>query len=89
MRKYEAHDGVQLLGGIFGATKGRMLVRLLAHLRIAIGEAESIEIERPDVEPGRAQRVPPRAAAETVRDGQRGWKGGSMDIEDGATMLPL
>jgi len=40
------------------------------HLGIAIGMAEALKIETPNIKTGRAQRIAPRKAIEPVGDGE-------------------
>jgi hypothetical protein len=53
------------------------------HLGIAIGMAEALKIETPNIKTGRAQRIAPRKAIEPVGDGEARWKGGAVYIEHG------
>jgi hypothetical protein len=80
----EAHGGLELLRGILGDTKRRIVRRRLAHLTVAAGMAEAIEVQTPDVEAGVIQRIAPGLAVEAMRDRQRGGKRRAMHIEHGA-----
>jgi hypothetical protein len=57
--KNEPDRGLQLLRGILGNTQRRIVRRWPAHLRSAIGMAEAVKIDAPNVEAGGAQRVAP------------------------------
>jgi len=57
------------------------------HLRIAIGMSEAVEVETPDVEAGIVERVTPRSAVKTVRDGERRGECRAVDIKHGPARL--
>jgi hypothetical protein len=64
----EARGGGDLPARILGAAKRGMGVRRLRHFRIAIGFAEAMEIEAPDMESGLAQFIAPGSSVEAMRD---------------------
>src|SRR5262249_20148718 len=64
-----------------GAAKRRMALRRLRHLGIGVRGPEAVEVEAPSVEPGRDQRVAPRATVESVRDRQRRREGAAVHVE--------
>src|SRR5690348_905496 len=78
----ETNGLLELPAGIFGTTKRRCPFRRPLHLGMGIGKpSEAVKVERPDVEPGRAQLVAPRPPVKSVRDRQTGGKRAAMYIE--------
>ena len=66
----EAHRRLELDAGVLGTAEGGVRVGHFFHLGIAIGMAEALKIETPNIKTGRAQRIAPRKAIEPVGDGE-------------------
>ncbi|HEY2592691.1 MAG TPA: hypothetical protein VGK33_02195, partial [Chloroflexota bacterium] len=81
MAQNEAHRRQQLRRGVARRAERRGLVGRLALFRVAVRLAEAVEIERPDVEPGLAERIAPRAPAEPERHRQGGRKRRAVHVE--------
>src|SRR5215470_395550 len=58
-----------------------MVGRRLLHFRIAVGMAETVEVEAPHVEAGVIQRVTPGPSIEAVRDRQCRRKGRAVYVK--------
>src|SRR5262249_51382312 len=77
----EAHRPLELGAGVLGTAEGGVRVGHFFHLGIAIGMAEALKIEAPNIKTGCAQRIAPRNAIEPVSDGEARWKGRAVYIE--------
>src|SRR5438874_13679819 len=78
----EANGPLQLSAGVRGAAEGRCFLCRPLHLGIGIAKpAEAVKVERPDVEPGRAQLVAPGPPVKSTRDRQNRGKSAALYIK--------
>src|SRR5262249_28160283 len=82
----EAHRRGDWIRGLRSTAERRILRRRLIHLGIAIGRAEAVAVECPDIEARSAQHVAPRLAVEPMRDRQRRWKRAAVYVEHDAIL---
>ena len=82
----EAHHRGDLLRGLGGAAERRILHRRLAHLGIAVGCAEAVAVECPDIEARGTQHVAPRLPIEPMRDRKRRRKRSAVHVEHDAIL---
>jgi hypothetical protein len=78
----ETRRRLDLSRGIVNTAKRRLPLGWLIHLTIAIGIAESVKIESPNIKSRVVQCIPPGKAVESMRYRKRRWKGGAVHVQN-------
>src|SRR4029079_7085732 len=81
MTKNEADCRIDLprrVGGVAERTRAR---HITVHCRIALGMAEALEVQAPDIEARAVQRVAPGSTVEAMGNRECRRKRGAMDVE--------
>jgi L-ectoine synthase len=79
----EARRAFELLARRRCTAQRRIAFSGLGHFEIAVGLAEALEVEAPDIEGGADELVAPRPAVEAMRDRECRGKGAAVDVEHG------
>ena len=78
----EAHGTLDLVAGILCTPQRRVALWRFGHGGVAIGAALPMEVEAPNVESRGTQFVAPGTTIKPMRYGERGRKGGTVDVEN-------
>src|SRR5262245_37815268 len=81
MGQDEANRSLQLPCRVVSHAEWRRFSGRPIHLRIAVGVAEAMEVQAPDIESGIAEPIAPRSSVKAMRNRERGREGRAVHIK--------